>query len=232
VRVPVRVQPFRGIQRKRVLPVGNAVAAQIEVRESWLTKRHELILPLLKKHGLGTWIIVNEEFHNDPLTEYVAPPRPYVGNRDIFVFLDGGEEGLKRLAVLGYNEENVERFFEIAKQGIKTLKELTKFLFVFSIYNDGIETVIVMASIFGVDVLVILWTVNEKKGNVLVTVNRKYLDDGFFRTVEVAKTDSLGETIIHLQAITTIYTFIFSYEGETWKIALTKQSLSIYSPIT
>jgi Xaa-Pro dipeptidase len=105
------------------LPALLPLAAQIEVRENWLAKRHELVLPLLKKHGLGMWIIVNEEFHNDPLTEYVAPPRPYVGNRDIFVFLDGGEEGLKRLAVLGYNEENVERFFEIAKQGIKTLKE-------------------------------------------------------------------------------------------------------------
>jgi UMF1 family MFS transporter len=36
---------------------------------------------------------------------------------------------------------------------IKTFKELTKFLFAFLIYNDGIETVIVMASIFGANVL-------------------------------------------------------------------------------
>ena len=105
------------------LPALLPLASQIEMREGWLLKRHEMILPLLRKHGLGMWIVVNEEFHDDPLTECVAPPRPYVGNRDSFVFLDAGEEGLKKLAVLGYNEENVERFFEVAKQGIKTLKE-------------------------------------------------------------------------------------------------------------
>jgi UMF1 family MFS transporter len=36
---------------------------------------------------------------------------------------------------------------------IKTFKELTKFLVAYLIYNDGIETVIVMASIFGAEVL-------------------------------------------------------------------------------
>jgi len=36
---------------------------------------------------------------------------------------------------------------------IRTFRELTKFLAAYLIYNDGIETVIVMASIFGADVL-------------------------------------------------------------------------------
>ena len=36
---------------------------------------------------------------------------------------------------------------------IRTFRELTKFLLAFLIYNDGIETVIVMASIFGAQVL-------------------------------------------------------------------------------
>jgi len=36
---------------------------------------------------------------------------------------------------------------------IKTFRELTKFLVAYLIYNDGIETVIVMASIFGAEVL-------------------------------------------------------------------------------
>ena len=111
--------PTADLTLPALLPLG----AQIEVREGWLVKRHETVLPLLRKYGLGMWVVVNEEFHDDPLTECVAPPRPYVGNRDIFVFVDGGEAGLKKLAVLGYNEENVERFFEISKQSIKTLKE-------------------------------------------------------------------------------------------------------------
>jgi Xaa-Pro aminopeptidase len=109
-----------------ILPTLLPLAAQIEVREGWLIKRHDMTLPLLRKHGLGMWIVVNEEFHDDPLTEYVAPPRPYVGNRDMFVFVDAGESGLKKLAVLGYKEENVEQFFEISKQGIKTLEEWDK----------------------------------------------------------------------------------------------------------
>jgi Xaa-Pro aminopeptidase len=55
---------------------------------------------------------VNEEFHDDPLTAYIAPPRPYVGNRDVFVFVDAGANGLKRYALTGYAEDNLKRFFE------------------------------------------------------------------------------------------------------------------------
>ena len=107
------------------LPTFLPMARQIEVREEWLVKRHEFILPLMRQHGVGLWIVLNEEFHDDPLTEHVAPPRPYVGNRDLFAFFDAGAEGLKKLAVLGYNEENVEHFFEVPKSGggIKVLRE-------------------------------------------------------------------------------------------------------------
>jgi len=103
-------------------------AEQIAVREGWLIKRHEMILPLMRAHGVGLWIVVNEEFHNDPLTEYIAPPRPYVGNRDVFIFVDGGEEGLKKMAVAGYSEESVDRFFEAPKSGvgIKVIRELVE----------------------------------------------------------------------------------------------------------
>jgi Xaa-Pro dipeptidase len=85
---------------------------QIRVREGWLAKRHGMILEMMKRHGVGMWIVVNEEFHNDPLMEYIAPPRPYVGNRDIFVFIDAGEKGLKKVAITGYAEESLKPFFE------------------------------------------------------------------------------------------------------------------------
>jgi Xaa-Pro aminopeptidase len=85
---------------------------QIAVREQWLAKHHELILPMMRKHGIDMWIVVNEEFHNDPLTEFIAPPRPYAGNRDFFIFVDTGETGLRKLAVTGYAEESLKRFFE------------------------------------------------------------------------------------------------------------------------
>lgn len=97
---------------------------QLAVREAWLVKRHEMILPLMRQHGIGAWIIVSEEFHEDPLAPYVAPPRPYVGNRDVFAFFDAGGQGLKKLAVTGYAEESVGRFFEAPPDGagIKALK--------------------------------------------------------------------------------------------------------------
>ena len=57
-----------------------------------------MLLPMMRRHGVGMWIVVNEEFHDDPLSQYVAPPRPYTGNRDLFVFVDAGSEGLRKFA--------------------------------------------------------------------------------------------------------------------------------------
>lgn len=85
---------------------------QITVREEWLAKRHQMLLPMMRRHGIDMWIVVNEEFHDDPLTEYVALPRPFAGNRDIFVFIDTGDEGLRKIAITGYDEDNLRRFFE------------------------------------------------------------------------------------------------------------------------
>ncbi len=88
------------------------LSQQIAVREQWLEKHHQLILPMMREHGIDMWIVVNEEFHNDPLTEFIAPARPYAGNRDFFVFIDTGQGGLRKIAVTGYAEESVKRFFE------------------------------------------------------------------------------------------------------------------------
>ena len=85
---------------------------QIAIREGWLVKRHALLLAMMRRHDVGMWIVVNEEFHDDPLSQFVAPPRPYTGNRDIFVFVDGGDQGLKKFAITGYTEENLARFFD------------------------------------------------------------------------------------------------------------------------
>lgn len=85
---------------------------QIAVRESWLPKRYDMLLEMMRKHDIDMWIIVNEEFHDDPLTEYIAPPRPYVGNQDIFVFIDAGEQGLRNVAITGFAEEHLRQFFE------------------------------------------------------------------------------------------------------------------------
>ena len=99
---------FDIISARRLLPWSE----QIAVREQWLRTRHEMLLPMMRRHDIGMWIVVNEEFHDDPLTQYVAPPRPYTGNRDLFVFVDGGEAGLQKYAITGYTEENLARFFD------------------------------------------------------------------------------------------------------------------------
>jgi Xaa-Pro aminopeptidase len=58
------------------------------------------------------WIVVNEEFHDNPVVHQIAPPRLYTGNRDFFVFVDAGADGLKKFAITGYTEENLARFFD------------------------------------------------------------------------------------------------------------------------
>lgn len=85
---------------------------QIALREGWVQQRHAALLPMLRRHAVAMWIVATEEFHDDPLVQHIAPPRPYVGNRDFFVFIDAGEAGLKRVAITGYTEDNLRQFFD------------------------------------------------------------------------------------------------------------------------
>jgi Xaa-Pro dipeptidase len=89
-----------------------AWSEEIALREVWLAQRHGRLLEMMRRHGVAMWITVNEEFHDDPLTPYVAPPRPYAGRRDYFVFIDAGDQGLRKVALTGFEEETVSRFFE------------------------------------------------------------------------------------------------------------------------
>src|SRR5262245_9235535 len=91
-----------------------SVREQQEVRESWLKKRLEtMLLPMMRQQKIDMWIVINEEFHADPVTAYIAPPLPYVGRRDFFIFADRGGEKLDRLALVRYSEEHLKYFFEI-----------------------------------------------------------------------------------------------------------------------
>ena len=92
----------------RLLPASK----QLDVRVGWLEAHHEMLLDMMRRHGVEMWIVVNEEFHDDPLTEFVAPPEVYVGNRDVFVFIDAGDAGLRRVAITGYASEHLKHFFE------------------------------------------------------------------------------------------------------------------------
>jgi Xaa-Pro dipeptidase len=84
---------------------------QMDVRESWLKQRlGSRLLPMMKLHGIDMWIVVNEEFHSDPVTEHIVPPIPIVGRRDLFIFIDEGQR-IERIAMLRYDEERLRNHY-------------------------------------------------------------------------------------------------------------------------
>lgn len=86
---------------------------QMNVRETWLRKRlGSMLLPMMKRHGIEMWIVVNEEFHSDPVTEHIVPPIPIVGRRDLFIFIDRGER-IERIAVVRYLEERLKNHYTV-----------------------------------------------------------------------------------------------------------------------
>jgi len=102
--------------QKRVEPLPKllSVREQQAVRESWLKKRLDtMLLPMMRQQKIEMWIVTNEEFHPDPVTEYIAPPLPYNGRRDFFIFADRGGDKLDRIALVRYSEEHLKYFFEV-----------------------------------------------------------------------------------------------------------------------
>lgn len=86
---------------------------QMDVREAWLKNRlGSKLLPMMKRHDIEMWIVVNEEFHSDPVTEHIVPPIPIVGRRDLFVFIDRGDR-LERIAIVRYLEERLKNHYTV-----------------------------------------------------------------------------------------------------------------------
>ena len=86
---------------------------QMDVRETWLKKRLDtLLLPMMQRNGIDIWIVVNEEFHSDPVTEHIVPPIPIVGRRDYFIFIDRGGK-LERYAIVRYLEERLKNHYTV-----------------------------------------------------------------------------------------------------------------------
>ncbi len=50
--------------------------------------------------------------------------------------------------------------------------------------------------------------------NALVQINRQYISEGVFKTVEIPKTDSNGQTVVHLVEKDVVYNIIVLKEGE------------------
>ncbi|HEX8636712.1 MAG TPA: M24 family metallopeptidase, partial [Pyrinomonadaceae bacterium] len=86
---------------------------QMKVREAWLKKRLDtMLLPMMRRHKIRMWIVVNEEFNSDPATEYLVPPMPVVGSRDFFIFADNGQT-LEKIAIVRYAEERLKNHYQM-----------------------------------------------------------------------------------------------------------------------
>ena len=100
--------------RTRLLTKLLSLREQQTVRENWLKKRLDtMLLPMMRQQKIDMWIVTNEEFHADPVTAYIAPPLPYVGRRDYFIFADRGGDKLDRITIVRYPEEHLKHFFEV-----------------------------------------------------------------------------------------------------------------------
>ncbi len=98
----------------KVLPKLLSVREQQAVREQWLKKRLDtMLLPMMRQQKIDMWIVTNEEFHPEPVVHHIAPPLPYVGRREFFIFADRGGEKLDRIALVRYGEEHLKYFFEV-----------------------------------------------------------------------------------------------------------------------
>lgn len=96
------------------LPKLLTVREQQAVRERWLKKRLDtMLLPMMRQQNIDMWIVTNEEFHADPVVHHIAPPLPYQGRRDFFIFADRGGDKLDRIVLVRYPEEHLKYFFEV-----------------------------------------------------------------------------------------------------------------------
>lgn len=85
---------------------------QYELRLDWLEQKRAMLLDMMREHEIEMWIVVSEEFHPDPVTQYVAPPLHYTRRRDVMVFVDAGEEGLASYSDYWRPTADYRRFFQ------------------------------------------------------------------------------------------------------------------------
>src|SRR6185295_5771398 len=106
--------PAQKKPRVQPLPKLLSVHEQVMLRERWLkTRLDTMLLPMMRRHKVDMWIVTNEEFHPDPVVHTIAPPIPYEGRRDFFIFTDRGGDKLDRIALVRYDDEALHAFFEL-----------------------------------------------------------------------------------------------------------------------
>jgi len=85
---------------------------QYEVRLEWLDERYDMLPGLMREHDVDMWIVVSEEFHPDPVIQYVAPPLHYTRRRDVLVFVDDGSDRIAAYSDYWRPTADYARFIE------------------------------------------------------------------------------------------------------------------------
>ena len=94
------------------MPEMLGLQAQYELRVRWLTEKHQMLPELMRRHEIDMWIVVSEEFHPDPVAQYVAPPLHSTPSRYVMVFVDAGPDGLASYSDYWRLTGNYGRFFD------------------------------------------------------------------------------------------------------------------------
>lgn len=86
--------------------------AQYDVRLDWLEERYRMLPGMMREHDVDMWIVVSEEFHPDPVMQYVAPPLEYTRRRDVLVLVDDGSDRIAAYSDYWRPTADYARFIE------------------------------------------------------------------------------------------------------------------------
>ncbi len=94
------------------MPALLGMQEQYQLRLEWLAEKHRRLPDLMRRHEIDMWIVVSEEFHPDPVMQYVAPPLRYTRGRDVMVFVDAGPDSLASYSDYWRPTADFARFFQ------------------------------------------------------------------------------------------------------------------------
>lgn len=102
--------------RDSLRPFGT-LREQAVIRQQWLERRMETILPaLMRKYGVDMWVIPMREYNEDPTFRSLVSPTTFAARRrTIYVFFDRGAEGVERIAFGGTNQGGVYKAIRSTK---------------------------------------------------------------------------------------------------------------------
>jgi len=102
--------------RDSLRPFGS-LREQAVIRQQWLERRMETILPaLMRKYGVDMWVVPMREYNEDPAFRSLVSPTTFAARRrTIYVFFDRGAEGIERIAFGGTNQGGVYKAIRSTK---------------------------------------------------------------------------------------------------------------------